>query len=168
MTACFPIKLTSRQVTSALISDARVQEDQLVMAKVQSASGQGVWCWLANGAVATAALTELHDAFVPNALEGLQAGTFVRAAVAQLPGKGGKLKLTLRSSQGALHAGVQIPQLDCFQHVLCQASSGLTWSTYLCLQTMFCCHGTSIVCFRFAVLQQSCVVFRAHCSNRWS
>lgn len=76
------------------------------MAKVQSASGQGIWCWLANGAVATAALTDLHDSFVLNALEGFQVGKFVRAMVLKIPPKGGKLKLSLRSSQGAAHAGI--------------------------------------------------------------
>lgn len=85
--------------------DTWMQEGQLVMAKVQSANGQGIWCWLANGAVATAALTELHDAFVSNALEGFQVGKFVRAMVAKVPSKGGKLKLSLRSSQGAVHSG---------------------------------------------------------------
>lgn len=89
-----------------------LQEGQLVMGKVQSASGSGVWCWLANGAVATASLTELHDQYVPNALQGLKPGTFVRAAVAKLPSKAGKLKITLRQSRGCSHSGTcTLPQL---------------------------------------------------------
>lgn len=104
-----------------------VQEGQLVMAKIQSACGQGIWCWLANGAVAIVPLTEVHDAFVPNALEGLKPGAFVRAAISHIPEKGGKMKLTLRMSKGATHPG---------EILLLIMTTGLS---LVCSQLCFCC-----------------------------
>lgn len=58
-----------------------MQEGQLVMAKVQRCGGAGVWATLADGSCTSVQLTDLHDKFVPNALEGLKSEQIVRAKV---------------------------------------------------------------------------------------
>lgn len=60
-----------------------VQEGQLVMAKVQRCSGAGLSVSLADGSRGRVQLTDLHDKFVANALQGLKPEQVVRARVTQ-------------------------------------------------------------------------------------
>jgi hypothetical protein len=84
-----------------------VQRGQLVMATVRTLSGACAVFQLADGSMATASLTSLHDTFVPNALQGITVGAFVRASVVngQRDGKG-RLQLSLQQRDGASHLGM--------------------------------------------------------------
>ena len=88
----------------------------MVMGKVTVMSGRGVRIALTNGSVGSVALTDLHDKFVPNALEGLVGCPYVRACI--LPAgpsdKPGSLRLSLKQSDGAAHAGM-LP-ITCTSH----------------------------------------------------
>jgi predicted RNA-binding protein with RPS1 domain len=58
-----------------------VQDGRLVMARVQRCSGAGVLLTLPDGSRSLVPLTDLHDKFVHNALEGLKMGHIVRARI---------------------------------------------------------------------------------------
>lgn len=83
------------------------QTGELVMGRIKSVSGRGVQCELANGSSASVALTDLHDAFVPNALLRLAVGVFVRGRVKANPTSEGdrRVWLSLRQEAGGQHAG---------------------------------------------------------------
>jgi hypothetical protein len=83
-----------------------MQAGDLVMAQVKSIAGSCIVCHLADGSRATAALTSLHDMFVPNALQGIRVGAVVRAKVASsaLDDKQ-RVPLTLQQRHGASHSG---------------------------------------------------------------
>jgi hypothetical protein len=86
-----------------------VQAGHLTMAQVKSTSGAGFICHLADGSNAIAALTSLHDMFVPNALENVRPGAIVRAFIARgRPDDKGRLPLSLHQRDGASHAGVPL------------------------------------------------------------
>lgn len=78
------------------------------MCQVKALSGRGVRAVLANGAIAHCALTDLHNAFVPNALEGLAVGSFARARVVAPAAGDAPLRITLKQSEGCAHAGAQL------------------------------------------------------------
>lgn len=88
-------------------ADAAPEEGQLVMAEVKSVAGACVVCTLANGVHAAAALTCLHDTFVPNALEGVRPGAVVvgKVLAGGQDGKG-RIALSLQQRDGGKHAGV--------------------------------------------------------------
>lgn len=75
---------------------------------MKALSGRGVRAVLANGAIAHCALTDLHNAFVPNALEGLAVGSFARARVVAPAAGDAPLRITLKQSEGCAHAGAQL------------------------------------------------------------
>jgi hypothetical protein len=87
------------------------------MGCIKSVSGRNVQCVLANGTTATVALTDLHDAFVPNALLHLEVGGYVRGRIKAHPAGDDafRLLLSLRQSDGGTHAGVatMFGQLTC-------------------------------------------------------
>ncbi|GLI68751.1 hypothetical protein VaNZ11_013243 [Volvox africanus] len=76
----------------------------LVMGRIYAITGFGVRVKLgARGQVGCVALTDIHDHWVPNALKGLKAGTYVRVRV--LGQKDEFAMLSLRPSQGGAVAG---------------------------------------------------------------
>jgi hypothetical protein len=77
------------------------------MAKIQACAGNGVRMALPDGTYGRAQLVDLHDEFVANALEGLQAGQIVRAVVKKPALDTDKRcrGLSLKQSCGAQHAG---------------------------------------------------------------
>jgi hypothetical protein len=76
-----------------------------VVGEVKSCTGAGVVVHLVKG-LGFCPLTGLHDQFVPNALEGISAGQFVRAQVQSesLDSKG-RIPLSLKQKDGGEHAG---------------------------------------------------------------
>lgn len=79
-----------------------VQAGALVMGRVAGVSGAGVRVQLA-GKAGRVAVTDVHDAWVANALEGIKEGVFVRARVLSM--EDGRPVLSLRPSQGGKVAG---------------------------------------------------------------
>ena len=110
-------------------ADATPEDGQLVMAEVKSVAGACVVCTLANGVHAAAALTCLHDTFVPNALEGVRPGAVVVVKVLA-GGKDGKgrIALSLQQRDGGKHAGVP---LRCLLAAHCTGWQGGCTSTAL-------------------------------------
>lgn len=85
------------------------------MAQVKSISGACVVLTLADASTGVVPLTALHDTFVPNALKGLAAGDYVRAAVtAGARDSKNRLPLSLQQRDGAIHPGAATPVLSLF------------------------------------------------------
>lgn len=76
----------------------------LAIGKVLETSGSGVRIQLSHKRVGRAALTDLHDAWVPNALKGIKEGMFVRAHIEKYDGE--RAVLSLRPSKGGIIPGV--------------------------------------------------------------
>ncbi|KIY92526.1 hypothetical protein MNEG_15437 [Monoraphidium neglectum] len=83
---------------------------QLLLGRIQAARGSGVLVQLGWHALGLVALTDIHDSWVDNALAGLAEGTFVRARVLDGPPDArGRLRLTLRPSEGGVVEGLARP-----------------------------------------------------------
>jgi hypothetical protein len=79
---------------------------QLVIGKITAARGSGVLVQLGWHALGIVALSDIHDAWSDNALQGVQEGAFVRARVLDGPPDArGRVRLTLRASEGGLIEG---------------------------------------------------------------
>ncbi|GBF92560.1 hypothetical protein Rsub_05174 [Raphidocelis subcapitata] len=79
---------------------------QLLIGRIQSARGSGILVQLSSPVLGIVALTDVHDSWAPNALTGLAEGAFVRARVLDAPPDArGRLRLTLRPSEGGLVDG---------------------------------------------------------------
>ncbi|BDA47226.1 probable protein RRP5 homolog [Coccomyxa sp. Obi] len=97
-----------------------VEAGALVNGQITQVSGTGVRVHLAGHASGHVPVTDIHDSFVPNAIEGIEVGDFVRCRViGQAEAKGvnnsgrekregqeGVWQLSLRPSQGAWREGV--------------------------------------------------------------
>jgi predicted RNA-binding protein with RPS1 domain len=82
----------------------------VVMGRVQAVRGAGLVVQLGPRAQGRVALTDIHDAWQPNALTGLEEGAFVRARVLEgAADAAGRVPLSLRPSQGGAVDGLAPP-----------------------------------------------------------
>lgn len=89
--------------THGSVAGELAPDGALVMGRVFSVNGSGVRVCLGHKKAGKVALTDIHDEWVPDALEGLREGIFVRVRIL---GRDGKfLVLSLRPSDGGVVAG---------------------------------------------------------------
>lgn len=106
---------TGSKVSSATASTA--PPGTHLLGRVGSTAGGVVHVYVGRRTYGRVAMTDLHDAWVPNALEGIEEGLFVRCCVLGMApehgkgnegkGQGTELQLSLQNSKGGKWAGQQ-------------------------------------------------------------